>query len=215
MGRFIDITNQVFGEWTIIKKGSYIPDGHFKWICKCSCGHIKELLAKTLKRGESKGCRKCMSKRTISSSPLAYRHGMSHTPTYRVWSNINARCHNPNDTGYKWYGALGIKVCDKWRKDFLNFYKDMGERPPQKCIDRIDPLLGYYKENCKWSTTKEQNWNKKNNCRIDNIYNGWKIIELFRDEYKAKAECIFCKKIVIRATSSLKSRKCICHSYIL
>jgi hypothetical protein len=161
MGRLIDLTNQKFGHWKVIERGSLDKQGKIKWKCICECGTEGEIRAKTLREGSSNGCRQCMPKRTISSSPLAYRHGLSHSITYKSWVNMIARCHNPKDTGYHWYGGKGIKVCEEWRKDFLNFLKDMGGRPLHHSIDRIDPFRDYSKENCRWATIKEQNINKR------------------------------------------------------
>ena len=44
---------------------------------------------------------------------------------------------------------------------FENFYKDMGKRPQGKSLDRIDNNGNYCKENCKWSTAKEQSNNRR------------------------------------------------------
>ena len=56
------------------------------------------------------------------------KHGMSYTPTYNSWRAMVARCTNPNNQHYKYYGGKGLTVCDRWL-DFQNFYLDMGERP--------------------------------------------------------------------------------------
>lgn len=63
-------------------------------------------------------------------------------------------------------GGRGITVCDTWL-DFRCFYKDMGD-PPTKdhTLERIDNEKGYEAENCKWSTMKEQQRNKRNNILI-------------------------------------------------
>lgn len=34
---------------------------------------------------------------------------------YQLWYNMNKRCHNKKNTDYKYYGAKGITVCEKWR----------------------------------------------------------------------------------------------------
>lgn len=60
----------------------------------------------------------------------------------------------------------GISVCDHWM-EFVNFLADMGEPPTDShSIDRIDVNKGYYPENCKWSTQKEQVRNTRANRYI-------------------------------------------------
>jgi len=88
-------------------------------------------------------------------------------PEYVVWLSMRQRCNDPNHKNFKNYGALGITVCNEWTHSFETFLRDMGEKPfPRASIDRIDTLLGYFPENCKWSTHKEQQNNKRDNKRI-------------------------------------------------
>ena len=47
----IDLTGQSFGYLTALKK---IPGG--KWLCKCKCGNIVEVLTYNLKNGNTKSC---------------------------------------------------------------------------------------------------------------------------------------------------------------
>ena len=39
---------------------------------------------------------------------------------------------------------------------FKNFLEDMGARPEGRTLDREEKDKGYYKENCRWATPKEQ-----------------------------------------------------------
>jgi hypothetical protein len=73
-----------------------------------------------------------------------------------------ARCNNPKNNRYRYYGARGIAVCEDW-KSFENFYVDMGDPPTGLTLDRIDVDGNYCKENCRWVTTVEQANNKNNN----------------------------------------------------
>lgn len=80
---------------------------------------------------------------------------------YEVWRNIKQRCNNPKKTGYKYYGGRGIKVCSKWENSFEEFVKDVGQRPKDHVLDRIDNNKGYEPGNCRWVSYKDIIKNKE------------------------------------------------------
>ncbi len=82
-------------------------------------------------------------------------------PLYRTWTGMMHRCHNPRSVGFKRYGATGVEVCERWRT-FDHFSHDVGERPPGMTLDRLNNDLGYYPENCRWATRKQQSQNRRN-----------------------------------------------------
>ena len=47
---------------------------------------------------------------------------------YKIWEDIIARCYNPKDISYSHYGAIGIKVSDRWLS-YRNFENDVKLKP--------------------------------------------------------------------------------------
>ncbi len=161
---------QRFGRLTILsaaEMGTRRDGRHFsRWLCQCDCGNeiiVRQLL---LRNGETRSCG-CFHKDIIST------HGMSYTYIYSTWNGMINRCHNPNDTAYKSYGARGIYVYDEWRNNLEAFVyyiaNNLGPRPPGYTLDRIDNEGPYTPGNIRWATRKQQVDNRRNS-----IYVEWK-----------------------------------------
>lgn len=168
----IDLTGKFFGRLKAVKRKGTAKDGHANWLCLCKCGEYTIVSSNNLRFGSVKSCG-CLSREKTITRSIKHGHNRNKNPsrTYNSWCNMIKRCTNPKTFAYKNYGKRGITVCKRWsnKKDgFKNFLKDMGERPEGKSLDRIDNnklIRGYSPNNCKWSTTKEQNNNKRNNKR--------------------------------------------------
>ena len=89
-------------------------------------------------------------------------HGMSRTSIYWAWQNMKARCNNKNNREYHRYGGRGITVCKEWNDSFPEFQKwaIAAGYNPRLTLDRIDNEKGYYPENCRWATWRQQSRNK-------------------------------------------------------
>ncbi len=73
---------------------------------------------------------------------------------------MRARCNDPNHISYHNYGARGIRVCARW-DDFWLFVSDMGERPDDFTIDRVNSDDDYTPDNCVWASRSDQNKNRR------------------------------------------------------
>lgn len=93
------------------------------------------------------------------------QHRMEDSTEYNTWMGMKARCGNKNNHKWTRYGARGIFVCDEWKKSFLCFYRDMGNRPHGMQLDRIDNDGPYSKENCRW-VTPAINSRNSSTCRF-------------------------------------------------
>lgn len=136
-----------------------------KVYCICDCGGTWTGLISHLMTNRVKSCgcynREKQTERIIKKNLV---HGLCIKRKhylYETWTGMKKRCYNPNSINYKYYGARGIKVCDRWLNSFKNFYDDMGDRPTGFSIDRINPNGNYEPSNCRWSDSKTQNRNKR------------------------------------------------------
>jgi hypothetical protein len=88
--------------------------------------------------------------------PITYRS------EYNAWRNMKSRCYSVKNDSYKYYGARGIKVCNRWLHSFKNFLEDMRYKPgPEYSLDRINNDGNYEPKNCRWATAKEQSRNTR------------------------------------------------------
>jgi len=72
--------------------------------------------------------------------------------------------------GYQ-VGYEHLDLDPRW-KDFQIFLEEMGERPLNHSIDRIDCDRGYWPDNCRWATASQQQWNKKHMGVTDHGFTG-------------------------------------------
>lgn len=153
----IDLTGQVFGLWTVLKRAPDRGDYIVRWVCRCSCGEVGERTSANLRRGMSLGCRKCRPRRV--PGPGSALRG--------IWRGMKSRCERPSDPKYPRYGARGIKLCARWQT-FDNFYADMCDRPSaQHTLERTNNDGDYEPGNVIWALPVEQSNNRSTSLRIE------------------------------------------------
>ncbi len=160
--RVKDITGKKFGRYTVISF-SVTRNRTALWSCRCDCGNEKIVAGSSLRTGAIISCG-CYNKEVVT------KHGKYGSNSYVTWIAMKSRCLNANHVAYHRYGGRGIKICDRWLNSFSSFLEDMGDRPKGMSIERIKNDLGYFKDNCRWATPKDQTNNMVSNRILS--YNG-------------------------------------------
>lgn len=79
---------------------------------------------------------------------------------YTTWRMMNVRCYDDRHKAYLRYGGRGVTVCERWRWDnvfgLFNFISDVGERPDDTTLDRIDNNSNYNPNNVRWTDKRTQ-----------------------------------------------------------
>lgn len=105
----------------------------------------------------------------------ASRGSITENKFVTAWDDMKFRCDNKKFKQYKDYGGRGIKLSNRWNT-FAYFFIDMWDSYlihvekyglKETTLDRIDSDKGYSRINCRWSTRKEQQFNRRNTVIIN------------------------------------------------
>ena len=230
MGKpFIDMSGQTFGHWAVSPEHKSVPrpDGRGNrtfWFCTCrpgQCGNTAWVDATNLRGGISTNCG--CQRETKSAKQQAARsasgkanttHGLSNTRVYYIWVGMLQRCNNPKHFSYPYYGAIGIRVCERWGKGkFKNFVADKGMPPSDTHeIDRIDPLGDYTPENTQWIEGDLQPRNTSITIRVPSGESLAEYCEAHRLDYQAVYDYFVRQHLPLeRAVAIVKERGRILH----
>ena len=164
-----NLIGQTFGRLTVIAEGETRELSNkrkqYYWLCQCNCGSKpKEINQNCLLNGETISCGCYHSEH---NHEYGFKHGMSNTRIYTIWSGMIQRCCNPNAKNYPRYGGRGITICEEW-KEFKNFYdwSKISGYTDNLTIERLDNNGNYCPENCTWITKQNQMRNTRRNHYI-------------------------------------------------
>lgn len=115
---------------------------------KCSICHIEK--EKTSFSNKESRCKPCNSKRVYARTKA--------NPTYQSFRGARERCNNPKHKDYLTYGGRGIQF--KF-KSWQELVAEIGERPKDMSLDRINTNGNYEKGNVRWATKQTQSENMR------------------------------------------------------
>ena len=169
LGKSVAI-GEIYNHLKILELHGKDKHGRKLFKCKClKCGKNTIKKGTDVKKGIVKSCG-CL--RDEKFKKVTTKHGLSKSPLYKKWLSMKARCNNSSTTNYHRYGGRGIKVCERWNKDFKYFYDDMiGTYFDGAELDRIDNNGNYEPNNCRLVTHKE-NSNNRNKYHNKTGYTG-------------------------------------------
>lgn len=162
-----NITGMQFGSLTA-QRISYIGTNRTAyWEFQCKCGNTHIARANTVAHQTKKkmdpelpscGCVE-LARKTVHG----FRKAKDTHPAYKAYRAMMDRCYNPKTSGFQWYGAVGVTVCDEWRGNpaaFVEWAIASGWQPGLHidkdilCEEKgIHPHL-YSPETCQWVSAK-------------------------------------------------------------
>ena len=145
-----DLTGNVYNLLTAIRVADTGRHGA-KWLCRCECGKETTAWAHKLKNGRKKSCG-CL---WYSSGRYAGEN-RKQSKLESVLKAMKARCRNPRNKDYRYYGAKGVDVCSEWdHKDAFEQWAYANGYQDGLTIDRIDSAGNYEPSNCRWVSLEE------------------------------------------------------------
>lgn len=150
-----------FGRLVVIA----LAPGRTVVVVRCDCGTTKRARSSDLRKGtKSCGCHARDRMRARN-----FRHGQAQrtkvASEWITWRSMRQRCEDPNHKSYAAYGGRGIRVCAEWHS-FERFLADMGPKPADLQLERVDNAKGYSKDNCIWATRSAQARNRRERARL-------------------------------------------------
>ena len=190
-----DLSKEKFGMLQPIKisKGPTETIKCYTWLCKCDCGNEVELsLANLTAKSEKHLHCVCIAKNKLNESKR-----LRSDKAYGSWKKMLARAGTNRSEEYKDYYS-DVTVCKEWDPalggSYENFYKDMGSRPEDYTLNRINSCKIYSKETCEWTSLSNQSFDQ---CMKKTNKSGRTGVKWRQDKQVWEARITKNKKIII------------------
>jgi hypothetical protein len=160
-----DITGTRYGKLVALAESGRSLHNKAVWAFMCDCGTRTEKLRNDVVSGKTTSCG-CSRKEGLTT------HGLTGHPLFKTWCQVYYRCKDPKHASYKNYGGRGVKLADEWgtAETFIaGVLADIGKRPEDTTLDRIENNKGYEPGNIRWATKTEQNRNRRNTVKKDEV----------------------------------------------
>lgn len=141
---------------------------------ECDCGNIIERPIAWVRHLNTTSCG-CYRSELVTDTNTKHSQAVrgNQTGAYRSWAAMHQRAGiHPN--------YLHVSVCSRWSgsQGFENFFADMGPRPKDHTIERLDGSKDYEPSNCVWASRQTQATNSSNSKFItingvQNTISGW------------------------------------------
>jgi hypothetical protein len=158
----LNLSSKRFGRLT-----PFMYVGNSRWDCICDCGARKIVGTNCLVANKTKSCG-CFRKEYIGSKFRKHGDSRKHY-LYSLWKSIKMRCKKDLS-----YTATGIQMDVKWASDYILFKKwilvNLGDRPINHSLDRINPFGNYEPKNLRWANSQLQAENKREPFLIKQLY---------------------------------------------
>ena len=167
--------------------GKNIDNNKVRYIRFLNSNNILEVEMGNLNSGMFKDYREA----SVYGVGYSYKGATKNNRVYKTWSHMLERCYSPKSFGYKWYGAEGVKVCDRWLS-YKKFEQDVkklpgydnfikSKKPFEYTFDKdiIGDGMLYSPENCMFTNQHNQQNSRRDIKQIRSISRNGEVCDFF------------------------------------
>jgi hypothetical protein len=172
-----ELENARFGSWTITSREIERRGKHIYARVRCDCGTEDLVFLSNLTRGLSTRCTSCRTKERHRKAGNMLLNSREERLLQKRVESVFQRCNNPNDKGYRNYGARGIRCLFPSKKQLLDYLLSL--HPAKDWmgyeVDRIDNNGHYEPGNLRRATQAVNRQNRRRTVWVE--YLGQRVVQ--------------------------------------